>query len=208
MEAEDLRAVGTELRCSQVLKAYRTGLFPMGIGDNGTMPMGWWSPASRGIIDLDNPVRSRSLRRARGKFEIRVDAAFDRVIAACADSSRPGTWISAEMIDVYTALHESGWVHSVEAWDDDGLAGGLYGVSIGGLFAGESMFHWRTDASKAAVSGLVEIMRDEPDEPRLLDVQWTTPHLESLGAIDVPRTAYARRLGRALATSFPTRFRR
>lgn len=203
-----MRAVGNELHCSQVLKAYRAGLFPMGIGDDGTMPMGWWSPASRGIIDLANPMRSRSLRRARAKFRIRVDAAFRRVIAACADPSRPGTWISAEMIDVYTALYRSGWVHSVEAWDDDGLAGGLYGVSIGGFFAGESMFHWRTDASKAAVAGLVEIMEEEPDDAHLLDVQWTTPHLESLGAIDVPRTVYTRRLGRALGARPPTRFRR
>lgn len=207
MDVEDLRAVGAELDCSQVLSAYRAGLFPMGLGDGGGPPMGWWFPASRGIIDLTAGRRPRSLRRALAKFEIRVDTAFSRVLAACADPERPGRWISDEMIEVCTALHDAGWAHSVEAWDDDGLAGGLYGIGIGGFFAGESMFHWRTDASKAAVAGLIDIMREGTvdDDSRLLDVQWTTPHLATLGAIDVSRPDYLSRLARALRAEPPTR---
>lgn len=228
MEVEDLRAVGTELGCAQVLSAYRAGLFPMGLGDGGDLPMGWWFPVQRGIIDLSDSYRPRTLRRALKKFDIRVNSAFDRVLAACADPNRDGKWISERMIGVYTQLYEGGWAHSVEAWDSDGLAGGLYGVSIGGFFAGESMFHWRTDASKAAVAGLVDIMRApvapspttispspgtasgrRPDAPaRLVDVQWTTPHLRTLGAIDVSRTDYLARLGSALQAEVPTRLRR
>lgn len=219
MEVEDLRAVGAELGCAQVLSAYRAGLFPMGLGDDGGLPMGWWFPVNRGIIDLSDTRRPRTLRRALAKFEIRVDAAFGQVLAACADPARDGRWISDDMIDVYSGLFEAGWAHSVEAWDSGGLAGGLYGVSIGGFFAGESMFHWRTDASKAAVAGLVDIMRDVrpgavPAEDttaafappaRLLDVQWTTPHLRTLGAIDVTRSDYAMRLRNALQAEVPTR---
>ncbi|GAB3566775.1 leucyl/phenylalanyl-tRNA--protein transferase [Spelaeicoccus albus] len=207
MDVEDLRAVGTELDSSQVLSAYRAGLFPMGLGDGGGPPMGWWFPVSRGIIDLEAGRRPRSLRRARAKFDIRVDTAFPDVLAACADPARPGRWISDRMIDVYTGLHEAGWAHSVEAWDDSGLAGGLYGIGIGGFFAGESMFHWRTDASKAAVAGLVDIMCEEPGGPdsRLVDVQWTTPHLKTIGAVDVTRQDYLARLRRALRAEPPTR---
>jgi leucyl/phenylalanyl-tRNA--protein transferase len=150
---------------------------------------------------------SRSLRRSCRRFEIRVDTAFDRVIDACADRRRRGAWIDRNITRAYRHLHQLGWVHSVEAWDPTGrLAGGLYGVAIGGLFAGESMFHWQTDASKVALVGLVQILRDAGAPGRLLDVQWATPHLASLGAVEVSRAEYHRRLQVALDRPQPAVF--
>lgn len=169
----------------------------------------WWSPDPRGIIPVDaEGLRvSRSLRRSCRRFEIRVDTAFDEVIASCADRRRPGGWIDKDIVHAYTHLHELGWVHSVESWDDDGrLAGGLYGVAVNGLFAGESMFQRRDDASKVALVGLVEILKSCPGEGRLLDVQWATPHLASLGAVEVSRPGYHRLLERALTLSQPKMF--
>jgi leucyl/phenylalanyl-tRNA--protein transferase len=138
---------------------------------------------------------SRSLRRTRRRYEIRVDTAFADVVDGCADPRRPGGWITRDVRDAYVRLHELGWAHSVEAWDADGLAGGLYGVAVGRLFAAESMFHRRTDASKAALVALAERLGDDA----LIDVQWLTPHLASLGATEIPRDEYLRRLERALA---------
>ena len=126
---------------------------------------------------------------------MRIDTAFDEVVRACADPRRPHGWITGPIRDAYGELHRLGWAHSVEAWDDDGLAGGLYGVSIGGLFAGESMFHRRTDASKVALVSLVECLRADEEPDRLLDVQWLTEHLASLGAIEVSRRDYLGLLG-------------
>ena len=141
---------------------------------------------------------SRSLRRSLRRYEVRVDTAFDEVIQACADPVAPGGWIDAEIIDAYRRLHDLGWAHSVEAWTPEGtLAGGLYGVAIGGLFAGESMFHTRTDASKVALVGLVE--RLVAAGAASLDVQWLTPHLASLGAVAIPRRTYLDRLAEALS---------
>jgi leucyl/phenylalanyl-tRNA---protein transferase len=168
--------------------------------DDGAML--WWSPASRAILPLSNLRVSRSLARSVQRFEIRVDTAFDEVLTACADPAREGGWIDGRMIRAYGALYRLGWVHSVEAWRDGELAGGLYGVSIGGLFAGESMFHRRTDASKAALVALVELLR-APVVKRLLDVQWLTPHLTSLGAVAIPRRDYLERLREALDQSPP-----
>jgi leucyl/phenylalanyl-tRNA--protein transferase len=151
---------------------------------------------------------SRSLRRSLRRFEIRIDTAFDEVIEACADPRRPHGWISPDIRFAYRRLYELGWVHSVEAWDEDGgLAGGLYGVAIGGLFAGESMFHRRTDASKAALAGLVGLLREDGDTARLLDVQWMTPHLASLGAVEVARKEYLDLLADAVSRRLPPVFR-
>ncbi|GAA1563355.1 leucyl/phenylalanyl-tRNA--protein transferase [Kribbella sancticallisti] len=169
-------------------------------------PLLWWSPVERGVIEVDGFAPSRSLRRARQRFEIRVNTAFDQVIRACADPSRPGAWIDADIMAAYTRLHELGWVHSVEAWDGDELAGGLYGVAIGGLFAGESMFHHKTDGSKAAVAGLVELLSDKYAADRVLDIQWVTSHLATLGAVAIPRDDYLRRVDRALALPLPDAF--
>jgi leucyl/phenylalanyl-tRNA--protein transferase len=202
---DGLVGVGADLEPGTVLSAYRRGLFPMPLGPRG--PLGWWSPHPRAIIPLDGLRVSRSLRRSLRRYEVRVDTAFDRVVRACADPCRPHGWISPDIRAAYRRLHELGWAHSVEAWwrgdGGDELAGGLYGVAIGGLFAGESMFHHRTDASKVALVALVEILR-EPGDPRaLLDVQWLTPHLVGLGAVEVPRACYLDRLARALAAPPP-----
>jgi len=191
--SDDLVAVGADLEPGTLLAAYRVGLFPMRIRAGG--PLAWWSPEPRAVIPLDGMHVSRSLRRSCRHFEIRVDTAFAEVVRACADPSRPSGWIDDEFIAAYTHLHELGWVHSVEAWTLDPvpeLAGGVYGVAIGGLFAGESMFHRRTDASKVALFGLVERLR--AGGASLFDVQWLTPHLESLGAIEIPRTDYLDRV--------------
>jgi leucyl/phenylalanyl-tRNA---protein transferase len=192
--------IGADLEPGTLLAAYRSGLFPMPLHRSG--PMAWWSPDPRGVLPLDHLRVSRSLRRSCRRFEIRIDTAFAEVVDGCASPRRPGGWISAEIKTAYTGLHRLGWAHSVEAWDDVGLAGGLYGVAIGGLFAGESMFHRRRDASKVALVALVELLRDG-ELRRLLDVQWTTDHLAALGAVDVPRTDYLERLRVALDCPLP-----
>ena len=186
---DDLVAAGADLAPGTLLEAYRRGLFPMPSGRRGD-PMLWFSPVRRGVLPLDGLRVSRSLRRSLGRFEIRVDTAVPEVIDACADPRRPAGWIDPAIRAAYLELHRLGWVHSVEAWCDGRLAGGLYGVSIGGLFAGESMFHRETDASKVALVGLVELLREAPGEPRLVDVQWQTPHLASLGVVQVSRREY------------------
>ena len=195
--------VGADLEPGTLLAAYRSGLFPMGLGGHGREPIGWWSPDPRGILPLDGLHESRSLRKARRRYEVRVDSAFAEVVAACADPHREGAWITPAIADAYTRLHELGWAHSVEVWDADGLAGGVYGVAIGGLFAGESMFHRRTDASKVALVALVELLRDDGDARRLLDVQWVTDHLRTLGAVEVPGAEYLERLAVALEAPLP-----
>jgi leucyl/phenylalanyl-tRNA--protein transferase len=195
-----------------LLAGYRQGIFPMPLQRGG--PMGWWSPDPRAIVPLDGLRISRSLRSSCRQFDVRVDTAFADVIEACADRRRPGGWITNEIRDAYLELHRLGWTHSVEAWsrDDNSLCGGLYGVAIGGLFAGESMFHRRTDASKVALVGLVERLQDSGPggtgpEGRLLDVQWRTDHLATLGAVDVSRPSYLSRLATALRLPLPVAFR-
>jgi leucyl/phenylalanyl-tRNA--protein transferase len=181
-----------------LINAYASGWFPMAVAPGDIR---WYSPDPRGIIPLDTfhvPSRlARTLRRRA--FEIRVDTAFRDVIEACAarrDSD--GNWIDAEIIESYCALHARGFAHSVETWHEGRLAGGLYGVAIGGLFAGESMFHRATDASKVALVSLVERFTADGDPRRLIDVQWSTPHLASLGVVEVPRQTYAGLLAEAL----------
>ena len=197
--------IGADLEPGTLLRAYRHGLFPMPIDRDS--PIGWWSPDPRGVLPLDGLLVSRSLERSRARYELRVDTAFGDVVDACADPGRPGGWLTAEIRSAYRGLHDLGWAHSIEAWDDDGLAGGLYGVAIDGLFAGESMFHRRTDASKVALLGLVDLLREDGEPARLLDVQWTTDHLRRLGAVAVPRADYLDRLNRALKVSLPPAFR-
>lgn len=190
---EDLVATGADLAERTLLDAYRAGYFPMPLPRR---KLGWFSPDPRGVFLPGDLVVSKSLRRSLRRYEVRVDTAFDDVIAACADPSRPHGWIDRRVTAAYRALHRAGWAHSVEAWDDDGLAGGLYGVAIGGFFAGESMFHRRTDASKVALVHLCELLGSE--DHVVLDVQWVTPHLASLGARAVPRSDYAGLLQLAL----------
>lgn len=195
--------VGADLEPGTLLAAYRAGLFPM--PSDGAESMAWWSPDPRAVVPLDGLRISRSLRRSCRRYDVRIDTAFDAVVNGCADPDRSGGWISPVVAAAYRRLHELGWAHSVEAWDDDGLAGGLYGVAIGGLFAGESMFHRRVDASKVALVALVDLLRDGVTG-RLLDVQWTTEHLVALGAVDVPRAEYLARLDAALALPLPDRW--
>ncbi|HKE50856.1 MAG TPA: leucyl/phenylalanyl-tRNA--protein transferase [Actinomycetes bacterium] len=205
-DADGLVGVGADLEPGTLLAAYRSGLFPMPVARRG--PVGWWSPDPRGVIPLDGLAVSRSLRAACRRYEIRVDTAFPEVIEACADPARPNGWITPEMQHAYGRLHRLGWAHSVEAWTPDGdLAGGLYGVAIGGLFAGESMFYRQRDASKVALVALVEMLRAGGAAERILDVQWTTPHLSSLGGHDLPRDRYLALLERALGQPLPPAFR-
>ncbi len=191
---DDLIAVGADLEPATLLEAYCTGYFPMPVGGRR---IGWFSPDPRGILPLDGLRVSRSLRRSMRRYRMTVNQAFDEVIRACGDPRRPNGWIDRRVIQAYTQLHHLGWAHSIEVWEDDTLVGGLYGVAIGGLFAGESMFHRRTDASKAALVHLVEQLGSERPGT-LLDVQWRTPHLASLGVVELSRQAYAARLARAI----------
>src|SRR5687767_9306949 len=192
----DLLAVGADLEPSTVIDAYRRGMFPMGV-DELNDRLGWWSPDPRGILPLDGLRVTRSMRQSAKRFEVRVDTSFTRVMRACAGPSRGRSWITEEFVDGYTRLHALGWAHSVEVFDRRGdLAGGLYGVRIDDYFSGESMFHIERDASKVAMMALVDLMRSS--RMTLLDVQWCSDHLASLGAIAIPRNAYLTRLAAAL----------
>jgi leucyl/phenylalanyl-tRNA--protein transferase len=203
-DADGICGVGADLAPGTLLAAYRSGLFPMHL-DRKARHLGWWSPDPRGILPLDGLVISKSLRRSIRRYRVTVDEAFDNVIAACA-GPRPGGghWIHPSIISAYTELHRLGWVHSVEAWDVETgrLAGGLYGVAIGGLFAGESMFHHQTDASKVALVGLTQRMHAQG----LLDCQWVTPHLASLGATAIPAIEYQARMKFAVQLPLPPAF--
>ena len=192
MGDDDLVAIGADLEASTLISAYTNGLFPMPM--NGKK-IGWWCPVTRGIIPLDGLRVSRSLQKHLKRFTIRVDSCFTQVMKACGDPSRPHGWINLEFIRAYSYLHAMGWAHSVEVFHDDQLVGGVYGVRVGRLFAGESMFHAQTDASKAALVALVALL--EAAGITLFDVQWTTPHLASLGAVDIPREEYLALLAQA-----------
>lgn len=200
---EDLVALGGDLSPATVVAAYRAGVFPMGVGPGGSEPIGWWSPDPRGVLPLERLRRTRSLRAACRRLEVRVDTAFDAVITACAAPDRPGAWITDAVRGAYRRLHRLGLAHSVESWDGDRLVGGLYGISVGGLFAGESMFHHERDASKVALVGLVDLLLADARPGRLLDVQWVTPHLATLGAVALDRSEYVARLDVALTCPGP-----
>ena len=191
--AGEVAGTGADLEPGTILAAYRAGLFPMPVRRG---VLAWWSPDPRGVLPLDGMRVTRSLRRSTARYEVRVDTCFEAVVDACADRRRPGAWIDRRVRDAYVALHRLGWAHSVECFEGDALVGGLYGLGIGGLFAGESMFHRATDASKVA---LVELVRRLIEGgATLLDVQWATDHLRSLGVVEVPRAEYHRRLDAAL----------
>ena len=179
-----------------LLRAYAAGIFPMGLEDGS---LGWFSPDPRGILPLDGFHIPKGLRRALKKhsFEIRCDTAFAEVMLGCAD--RESTWIDPVILNSYTRLHELSFAHSVEAWRAGRLVGGLYGVALRGLFCGESMFSRETDASKICLVHLVERLRRGGFV--LLDTQWTTPHLRTFGAIEIPRDSYLDLLEEALETA-------
>lgn len=194
---EDLVAVGADLDPATVLSAYSAGLFPMHLS---TGELGWWSPDPRGVLPLDGLKVSRSLRRSMQDFSFSLDVDFEAVMRACAEGRTEGQWITEEFIATYTRLHRLGWAHSIEVWQADRLVGGLYGIEVGGLFAGESMFHRVRDASKAALVALVDRLRSDgaTEQLRVLDVQWRTDHLASLGVVEIPRRDYLSSLEAAL----------
>lgn len=192
-------APGYRIPTDLLLKAYASGVFPM--AESATDPEVFWvRPETRGIIPLDTFHVAKSLRKAvrQGRFEIRFDSAFEGVIDACAEQreERRTTWINQPIREAYVALFERGHCHSVEAWSDDRLVGGLYGVTLGRVFFGESMFSKATDASKVCLVRLVERLKERGFA--LLDTQFTTPHLKHFGAVDVPRGKYERMLEEAL----------
>ncbi len=181
-----------------LVRGYREGRFPMGL-DGGEI--GWFSPDPRGILPLDTFHVSRRLQRMvrAGEFTIRIDTAFEAVMRACASRRDEGTWINEAILASYTTLHRLGLAHSIEAWQDGALAGGLYGVHLGGAFFGESMFHRAPNASKVALVALVDRLIRRGFT--LLDIQWVTSHLSQFGAIEVPRRQYLRMLSAAVAKS-------
>ena len=176
-----------------LLQGYRLGVFPMAMEDGA---IEWFSPDPRAILPLEDFHVPHALRRVLRKevFEIKIDNRFGEVIRACA--KREDTWINREIVESYERLHELGYAHSVETWSNGKLAGGLYGVAIGGAFFGESMFHRERDASKIALVALVEHLRAK--KFALLDTQWLTPHLQQFGAIEISREHYLRLLARAV----------
>lgn len=189
--------MGADLEPRTLVAAYARGLFPMDVGSDG--PLGWWSPDPRGVLPLDGLRVTRTLRASLRRYRVTVDEAFDAVVAGCAQQPRPHGWITPAFRAAYSELHARGAAHSIEVWSGDELVGGLYGVEIGGLFAGESMFHRARDASKVALVALVDALGGDAGarEGRVLDVQWATPHLESLGVVAIPRGEYLSRLARA-----------
>jgi leucyl/phenylalanyl-tRNA---protein transferase len=194
---EDLVAVGADLAPGTLLAAYRAGLFPMPVDPyRRRSKIAWFSPDPRGIIPLDGLHVSRSLRRSMRHFEVSMDTRFVDVVRACGDPRRPGRWITPAIVDAYAELFELGWAHSVEVFREGELVGGLYGLRIERFFAGEAMFHSATDASKTALVTLVDWLNATGAE--LLDVQWVTDHLASLGAVAVSRREYLERLDAAV----------
>lgn len=183
----DCVAAGADLAPSTLIDAYRHGLFPMPENKN----ILWWSPLERGVLRPEDLHITRSLRKSVNKYSVHFDTDFEAVIDACADPSRPGSWIDSRIRSAYVELHHLGWAHSVETRDASGrLVGGLYGLSIGHLFAGESMFHHATDASKVALVGLVEKLVASAVSEVLIDTQWQTPHLATLGVRAIDRATY------------------
>ncbi|MGB7878026.1 MAG: leucyl/phenylalanyl-tRNA--protein transferase [Ilumatobacteraceae bacterium] len=194
---EDLVAVGADLEPGTLLAAYRAGLFPMPVDPyRRRSKMAWFSPDPRGIIPLDGLHVSRSLRRSMRHFDVRMDTRFSDVVRACGDPDRPGRWITRAIVAAYTELFDLGWGHSVEVYLDGELVGGLYGLRIERFFAGEAMFHTATDASKTALVALVAWLNETGAE--LLDVQWVTDHLATMGAVPIPRREYLTQLRSAV----------
>jgi len=193
---EEVVAIGADLEPDTVLYAYAHGMFPMYVDKKSRM-LGWWSPFERGVFPLDGFHISRSMRNSAQHFVCTINVAFVRVMQECATARTDGNWINQEFINAYTVLHEMGHAHSVEVWNKKGeLVGGLYGLRINGFFAGESMFHRETDASKVALMHLVDLMN--LDGMQLLDTQWNTDHLSSLGCTSVPRPEYLALLAKAI----------
>ncbi|MFM8626633.1 MAG: leucyl/phenylalanyl-tRNA--protein transferase [Actinomycetota bacterium] len=192
---DDVVATGADLQPDTLLWAYAHGIFPMHLRGPDS-PIAWWSPVERGVIPLDGLRITRSMRQSARKYRCTIDAAFERVMIECATNRTDGNWITEDFLDAYGKLHVLGAAHSVEVWDGEKLVGGLYGVRINRFFAGESMFHHARDASKVALMHLVGSM--VAAGMTLLDTQWCTPHLESLGCEVWERADYLDALGAAV----------
>ena len=194
-DADGLVAIGGDLSAPRLLLAYRNGIFPWSVN-----PVTWWSPNPRAIFELENFHVPRSLAKVlrKGVFDITVNCAFRKVMEGCAAPApgRENTWIAPEFIEAYTLLHKLGHAHSVECWQNHELVGGIYGVAIGGFFAGESMFHRAPNASKVALYHLVQRLRSRGFT--LFDIQMLTHVTRQLGAIEIPRSDYLRRLSKAV----------
>lgn len=192
----DIVAIGGHVSARSLIAAYARGMFPMDInadvgGSDLVRLTAWFAPDQRAVLRFPGMHVSRSLRRAMRRFQVTLDSDFEGVLAGCADPARPHGWITADYAETYRELHGLGFAHSVEVWDADGLAGGLLGVQLGGLFCADSKFHRVTDASKAAVAGLSDLVFGAADaDSRLIDAQWLTPHLESLGFRGLARADY------------------
>ena len=200
--------MGADLEPGTLLAAYRRGLFPMPADDPRRAAMLWWSPVERGVLPLDGLRVSRSLRQSVRKMEVRVDTAFDDGDPGLRRPRRDGAWIDEEILAAYTRLHELGWAHSVEAWQDGELVGGLYGVAVGGLFAGESMFHRVTDASKVALVGAGRAAPRRARRPAACSTCSGGPSTSRRSAwSSVARPAYLRMLADAAAVPLPRAFR-
>ena len=195
VDESGLVAIGGDLSTERLLSAYRSGVFPWYSQDE---PICWWSPDPRAIFELDGLHVSRRLRRTirSGRFRVTINQAFGQVVRGCADRPGEGTWITPDMMRAYEQLHQLGYAHSIEVWEGSELSGGLYGVAVNGLFAGESMFTRRSDASKVALVYLVDRLRQRGFQ--LFDIQMLTEHTARLGAIEIPRTEYLARLRKAL----------
>jgi leucyl/phenylalanyl-tRNA--protein transferase len=205
-EPNGLLAAGGDLSPKRLLAAYRLGIFPW---FNEGEPILWWSPDPRMVLFPDELKISRSLakRLKNSDYEVRFDMAFRDVMLACAEAQRPqqdGTWITADIIAAYCKLHELGYAHSAETWINGKLVGGLYGVAIGKMFYGESMFHHVADASKIAFVHMVQRLKQQGFE--LIDCQMKTAHLASLGAREIPRAEFSLRLAKLTAQAFDERF--
>ena len=198
---DDVVCIGGDLSPATIIDAYKHGMFPMYL-DHQQSVLGWWSPVERGILELNKLRVTRSMRQSARKLRTTFNQAFRDVMIACSNSHDEGNWITEEFIEAYCRLHDLGWAHSVEVWQDDQLVGGLYGIRVDGFFAGESMFHRRRDASKVALMALVGAM--QMAGMTLLDTQWWTEHLQSLGATELPRRDYLKRLELALTPAGDT----
>jgi leucyl/phenylalanyl-tRNA--protein transferase len=201
MPKDDLVTLGADLKPETLIDSYKHGIFPMHIQIENKREIGWWSPLQRGILPLDKINISSSLKKSMKKYFVTFDQDFDAVIEGCGDDKRPKGWINKDIKIAYKKLFDLGYVHSVEVWNKkDELVGGLYGVEVNGLFAGESMFHKETDASKTAMVYLVNQLKEAGGE-RIFDVQWQTPHLKSMGVIKISRAKYISLLPEVMNTT-------
>jgi len=201
MPKDDLVTLGADLKPETLIDSYKHGIFPMHLQIENKREIGWWSPQQRGILPLNKINISSSLKKSMKKYYVTFDQDFDAVIEGCGDDKRPKGWINKDIKTAYKKLFELGYVHSVEVWNkNDELVGGLYGVEVNGLFAGESMFHKQTDASKTAMVYLVNQLKEAGGE-RIFDVQWQTPHLKSMGVIKISRAKYISLLPEVMNTT-------